>query len=454
MQISNVSKNVAFIIGVFVVSLAGYSIFAWIEPSSTPPTPNVAAPINTGLTAQTKTGALNIYGNLQIGDVLGNSAGSGIPIYFSDPFNNTDSIWLGRYNNAADASQLRLNMGDDASSGDYFDIGYTLWSDGLWHSHMVVGANGNVGIGTTNPAGKLDIQGGSICLNGVCCSTWDDCGVGGTTCTGNGEACTDGSECCSTDCVSGICSGGESCGDFMDLCSTNADCCSGVCQSGSCTTFYPCAEKTLPAGSKKIFVTSTVYNASRFPSGETTADNYCNQVAAATKYTGTFKALTYMRGRDIASVIKSGVSFWNGKKDPTTNLCTWVPVAANMGDFFSVDGSGNYLQNPILYNEQGVAMTGNTVWTGFVPGSSSYNLINQNDLTWSGFNQTAWPAQAGCNGIVWDNRSYDVIKAYGNPESKTVAWAGNVYHPNPYYSGVANWDNCANAAHALYCIEQ
>ncbi len=32
--------------------------------------------------------------------------------------------------------------------------------------------NGNVGIGTMSPAGKLDVEGGNLCLNGSCIGSW------------------------------------------------------------------------------------------------------------------------------------------------------------------------------------------------------------------------------------------------------------------------------------------
>ena len=42
--------------------LIGYSVFAWVGPSSTPPRDNVSAPINVGLPAQIKEGPLGVHG--------------------------------------------------------------------------------------------------------------------------------------------------------------------------------------------------------------------------------------------------------------------------------------------------------------------------------------------------------------------------------------------------------
>ena len=47
--------------------LTGFIVFAWTEPSQTPPNGNVPAPLNVGDNSQTKTGNLNIMGNLGIG---------------------------------------------------------------------------------------------------------------------------------------------------------------------------------------------------------------------------------------------------------------------------------------------------------------------------------------------------------------------------------------------------
>lgn len=46
----------------FGLSIAFQSLFAWQSPNAAAPGGNVAAPINVGSTAQTKTGNLNVRG--------------------------------------------------------------------------------------------------------------------------------------------------------------------------------------------------------------------------------------------------------------------------------------------------------------------------------------------------------------------------------------------------------
>lgn len=69
--------TIIFLVAIFVTSSIAYS---WQEPSGAPPTGNISAPLNQGATTQTKSGALNITGNLGVGtsnpseklEVLGN----------------------------------------------------------------------------------------------------------------------------------------------------------------------------------------------------------------------------------------------------------------------------------------------------------------------------------------------------------------------------------------------
>ncbi|HSC36909.1 MAG TPA: hypothetical protein VLD19_03520, partial [Chitinophagaceae bacterium] len=53
-------------------------------------------------------------------------------------------------NAGSDASELRINVGDDGGGGDAFSVGYVSWDGSGWHPRMTVRADGQVGIGTTS----------------------------------------------------------------------------------------------------------------------------------------------------------------------------------------------------------------------------------------------------------------------------------------------------------------
>lgn len=82
------------------------------------------------------------------------SAGYGGQLSFNG-FGNTDALWMSRFNAANDASEIRMNLGDEGGSGDKFHIGYQ--SGASWNSNFVVQANGQAGIGTSELSGDLSV---------------------------------------------------------------------------------------------------------------------------------------------------------------------------------------------------------------------------------------------------------------------------------------------------------
>ena len=102
----------------------------WQEPTAAPPGGNVDVPINVGSVDQYKTGKLGVYSS-GIDTNYGLTVGSGIKV-----------------TNTGTGNTLYLE--DEPNDPTPF----------------VVDASGNVGIGTTTPAGKLDIVGGSLAVEG------------------------------------------------------------------------------------------------------------------------------------------------------------------------------------------------------------------------------------------------------------------------------------------------
>jgi len=119
---------------------------------------------------------LTVGGNVRVGLVTnddGGTAGYGNYLYFSGgddwtSYNsdNSDVLWLARYNIASDQTELRMNIGDRISdSNDKFVVGTTDYTEGGWNPHFAVRSDGKVGINTTSPDALLDITGNGALLD-------------------------------------------------------------------------------------------------------------------------------------------------------------------------------------------------------------------------------------------------------------------------------------------------
>ncbi|MBB6236407.1 hypothetical protein HDC90_001019 [Pedobacter sp. AK013] len=106
-------------------------------------------------TAQDQT----INGNLNIGAGYHNAIGYGPRIYF---LGNSDDFFISHYNSGGNQSEFRFSIGDDFQAEDKFAIGVTYAVDNQWYDRMVVQGDGNVGIGTSLPQSKLQVNGGAI----------------------------------------------------------------------------------------------------------------------------------------------------------------------------------------------------------------------------------------------------------------------------------------------------
>ena len=115
---------------------------------------------NLEVVGMVKTGHLYVDGNffadgsLQIGKDVP-ALGWGSQLQFGRP-DNINPIYLARYNNQENLSELRMSIGKFAESRGKFSVGFR---DTDYTSVFVVQTNGKVGIKTDNPQNELDVNG-------------------------------------------------------------------------------------------------------------------------------------------------------------------------------------------------------------------------------------------------------------------------------------------------------
>jgi hypothetical protein len=158
----------------FLVMMA---VHAWQEPGSPPPVGNVNPPLHQGNTVQTKTGGLNVMGNVGIGTATPTNILS---------FGNTAdrTFWIENSASGTVGRALTVAAGGTVAGGTDISGGNLILQSGLGtgtgastisfqtgttlatgttlqttSTKMTILGNGNVGIGTTSPGAKLNVDG-------------------------------------------------------------------------------------------------------------------------------------------------------------------------------------------------------------------------------------------------------------------------------------------------------
>jgi len=466
MKQTKFAKALALSTGVLVFSIsASYLIFAWNPPGETPPGNNAKAPINISGTAQGKLGnlgigtesptqKLDVRGSVSIG---GNAGG------------NTNRLYL-EPNDANHYIYSTGTTGNNMYFGEYNGNFHFINTNG--GTEVATINSGNLGIGTAIPAQKLDVA-GSVRASGELQSTMST-GYGQLRMVAGNYGAMLRNDGANTFFLltnsenqygawnslrplyinnptgnvyvgTKLCLGGQCCSTWEE------------CMGGGGSPFIPVSGCTdpLPAGNKKIFVTSITYDvalvhAANFTYTTANADNACQARAAAAGLSGTYLALMYetvlsqLNNCNLITVLRyptdvlPGAALWNGGKISGTNNCEWHLVATGANDMFSVNPDGNYLQNPIKYNEFGT-LTDARVFTNFQPtGNGGYDRMNT-CLQYSTCDYITGGAIRGC--------------FYGYSTSKDLNWAGASSPLNGM--GLCSTP-CMDASSqkALYCVQQ
>ena len=141
----------------------------WIDPAPNPG--HLASEVGGTTNAERTFNSADLYtfkGDIRIGEVrpanIGASGWGSLINFSGGPIagDNTDYIFMGRYDAAADESELRVRVSDNygGTDKDAFVVGFDTFPT-TWTPVLRVQNNGNVGIGTSSPWYGLHVNSGA-----------------------------------------------------------------------------------------------------------------------------------------------------------------------------------------------------------------------------------------------------------------------------------------------------
>jgi hypothetical protein len=148
-------------------------VYAWNEPSQSPPQGNVPAPINVGDVGQTKTGSLSINGGFQSTGVTRLLSLTQIPSTAVLNFGNTTRQMINLWSSTPDSpAPGQYGIGIQNNTQYFRSAQNFAWYRGGTHDNTalsagtggsvlmsIIGSTGSVGIGTNTPSRKLQVAG-------------------------------------------------------------------------------------------------------------------------------------------------------------------------------------------------------------------------------------------------------------------------------------------------------
>lgn len=134
---TTITKTLKVITLALVLSFGLSYVYAWTAPTVTPPGGNTPTPLNVSTNEQTKSGDLRLGRNLLL----------------------TNNFGLWAKNTAGNDEQWMWPRASDNTM--YTNFGTNGWNirNNTSNNVMFMTNTGNVGIGTTNPTAKLDVEG-------------------------------------------------------------------------------------------------------------------------------------------------------------------------------------------------------------------------------------------------------------------------------------------------------
>lgn len=103
---------------------------------------------NVGIGTSNPQMKLEVNGDISVGspnpDTTTKLNSYGSKLHFLGANDNSDPVWIARYNYNSDKTSLRINLSDNGNADqDRLEVGYTAWENSTWNSNFYINSNGS-----------------------------------------------------------------------------------------------------------------------------------------------------------------------------------------------------------------------------------------------------------------------------------------------------------------------